>query len=194
MSADVVIFDLEFTAWPGSLDRQWAASWEHWEVVEIGAIRLDAASLVERGRFSQLVRPRINGSLSPYFQHLTGITQAELMRDGRDAAEAFPAFAAFSDGAPLWCYGRDDLMLNATRRLYGLAGRVSRFHAHNLRPWLAAQGVPGGISSGQVAEAVGCDFDGAIHRALDDARSLAAGVARLTADGAPSPFSADPKS
>ena len=56
----LIVFDLEFTAWEGSLARHWLAPGEFKEVVQIGAVRLDGgqpgggqrASIVWSGRAS----------------------------------------------------------------------------------------------------------------------------------------------
>ena len=38
----VVVFDLEWTAWEGSIQRGWSEDWEHREIVQIGAVLVDA--------------------------------------------------------------------------------------------------------------------------------------------------------
>ena len=74
-SPTITVFDLEYTAWECSMARRWLAPGEFKEVVQIGAVKLDADSLESLGEFDMLVRPRINAVLSPYFENLTGITQ-----------------------------------------------------------------------------------------------------------------------
>ena len=74
----VVIFDLEYTAWEGSLGRDWSLEDEHREIVQIGAVRLEADTLDELDALECLVRPVMNPVLSDYFAALTGITNADL--------------------------------------------------------------------------------------------------------------------
>ena len=45
---EVVVFDTEFTAWQGSMERGWSGPGEHKEIVQIGAVLLDARTLAER--------------------------------------------------------------------------------------------------------------------------------------------------
>jgi inhibitor of KinA sporulation pathway (predicted exonuclease) len=86
----LTIFDLEFTAWEGSLARQWLGPGEFKEVVQIGAVRLNRESLDIEASFDCLVHPRINAELSGYFENLTGISNARLMERGVDFEPEFP--------------------------------------------------------------------------------------------------------
>ena len=78
----LTIFDLEFTAWEGSLARQWLGPGEFKEVVQIGAVRLNLHSLELEDSFDCLVRPRVNSVLSDYVENLTGISNRRLAADG----------------------------------------------------------------------------------------------------------------
>jgi inhibitor of KinA sporulation pathway (predicted exonuclease) len=90
--AEVVVFDTEFTAWAGSMHRRWSGPGEHKEIVQIGAVVLDAASLEERRAYSVLIRPVRNPVLSDYFVTLTRITNERLTREGTDFATGLAAF------------------------------------------------------------------------------------------------------
>lgn len=171
----VVVFDLEFTAWEGSMARNWSGPGEHREVVQFGAVRLHARTLAEEAQFEALVRPRINPQLSDYFTRLTGITNAAVAARGTDFLPAYRAFLEFAGVSPLACFGTDDQVLAENIGLYGLSGNVpAPPRAINLHPWLEGAGVDlDGLHSGQVAWKLGLAFDGRIHDALDDARSLA---------------------
>src|SRR5882762_1688961 len=64
---NVVVYDLEYTAWEGSQARGWSGPGEHREVVQIGAVRLDPhRGWAETASLARLVRPRINPRLSAY--------------------------------------------------------------------------------------------------------------------------------
>ena len=82
----ITIFDLEYTAWECSMARSWLTPGEFREVVQIGAVKLDADSFAAQAEFEVLVRPRFNPVLSPYFEKLTGISK----RTGRGAGRGFP--------------------------------------------------------------------------------------------------------
>src|SRR3954465_12098699 len=95
-SPTITVFDLEYTAWECSMARRWLAPGEFKEVVQIGAVRLDADSFAVLAEFDVLVRPRINHSLSPYFEKLTSITTAMVARTGCDFATAYTRFLDFA--------------------------------------------------------------------------------------------------
>ncbi|MGB8366116.1 MAG: exonuclease domain-containing protein [Rhizomicrobium sp.] len=184
-----VVFDLEYTAWPGSMEQRWLRPGEHREVVQIGAVKVDAGIFAETASFSRLTRPRLNPRLSPYFEELTGIGNGVLAAEGIDLAHAYRAFIAFADGAPLVSFGRDDLVLADNLGLYGIID-APPLPAHiNIVPWLKAQGIdPRGSHACDVARLAGAAFAGRRHDALDDARSVALGIATLVARGAPHPI------
>jgi inhibitor of KinA sporulation pathway (predicted exonuclease) len=183
-SPTITVFDLEYTAWECSMARQWMTPGEYREVVQIGAVKLNADTFAEIDAFDVLVRPRINPQLSPYFQNLTGITQEAVTRSGVDFADAYARFLNFAGDAPIAAFGRDEQVLLDNLRLYGIAGTRDLPVFYNLRGWFAVQGLdPRGLLSCDIAPALGVPFVGHTHNALNDARSLAAGMAALAARG-----------
>src|SRR5580658_346927 len=120
MSA-AIVFDLEFTAWAGSLESRWLRPGEFKEVVQIGAIKVDAESFDEIAPFDALVRPRINPIITDYLEKLTGITNAAIAERGTDFLPAYERFVSFAAGAPIVAFGRDDLVLTSNLCLYGIA-------------------------------------------------------------------------
>ncbi len=184
-----VVFDLEFTAWEGSMEHRWSRPGEFTEVVQIGAVRVDAQSFTVEAELDLLVRPRLNSVLSDYLVALTGITNAELAARGVDFAEAYDDFIAFADGAPIVAFGRDDLVLAANLRLYGL-NRASPLPPYrNIVPWLYDNGIdPRGRNACDVGPLAGVAFRGQKHNALDDARSVLSGIQALVARGAGNPL------
>ncbi|MDX3362053.1 exonuclease domain-containing protein, partial [Streptomyces sp. ME02-6978.2a] len=92
-----VIFDLEFTTWPGAMEQHWSAPGQLREIVQIGALRLNEEySVVEE--CETLVRPVVNPRLSPFFTTLTGIDQRRVDREGLPPAQALSDFLAFCQG------------------------------------------------------------------------------------------------
>lgn len=184
-----VIYDLEFTAWEGSMRHRWLRPGEFKEVVQIGAIRVDPASLAVLDTFSIFVRPRINPVLSPYLERLTGITGATLRAEGSDFADAYGRFRAFARGGVCAAFGRDELVFEENLRLYGLAVPADTPEFRDLRPWFRANGVdPCGLHSCDIGPKLGVPFEGHAHNALADCLSIAAGLRVLVARGAASPF------
>ena len=78
-----LIFDLEFTSWPGSNERNWSLPEEDREIIQIGAIKIElTGKMRELDSFQILVRPLKNPILSDYFVDLTGITQDKVEKNG----------------------------------------------------------------------------------------------------------------
>jgi exonuclease len=183
-----IIFDLEFTAWLGSMASRWTRDGEYTEVVQIGAVKLDAESLKIVDEFEMLVCPRVNPVLSQYFIDLTGVTNDMLSARGVDFITAYGAFLDFVGGNRIWAFGRDDLILAGNLKLYAWTTLAVPPYSNAL-PWFAEQGIDlKGKHACNVAEATGAAFIGHKHDALADAHGVAAGFKAMIARGAPNPF------
>lgn len=195
MTQTAVLLDLEYTAWEGSVARQWGGPNEHREVVQIGALRVDRASARPLEAFSQFVMPRINPVLSDYFIALTGITNETIRTHGVPFEEAYRAFLDFLKDGPVFSYGRDDKVIGWNIDLYGLESVLPKLTGNDLRPYFADAGVDvPTVNSGHLAEFFGAPLpdEGQEHDALYDCRSIASASAFLIAQGKPSPFT-DPE-
>jgi inhibitor of KinA sporulation pathway (predicted exonuclease) len=183
-SPTITIFDLEYTAWECSMARGWLTPGEFREVVQIGAVKLDADSFQILDEFECLVRPRINTAISPYLEKLTGITDDAVARHGVDFAQAYARFLAFADGGPIAAFGHDEYVLEENLRLYGITGARPMPLFYDLRGWFAVQGLdPRGLQSCEIGPMLGVPFRGHTHDALNDARSLACGMEAIAARG-----------
>jgi inhibitor of KinA sporulation pathway (predicted exonuclease) len=180
------IFDLEFTAWEGSLKRRWLGPGEYTELVQIGAMKLDPLTFEPLGEFEILVKPRLNAALSDYLVGLTGITNAEMDARGVDFLEGFRRFVDFVDGGRMIAFGRDDLIFEGNLRLYGIKNAPPIPPYTNIIPWMVKQGFDlKGKHACDTGPLAGVPFVGHRHNALHDARSVAAGIKALVAGGAP---------
>jgi inhibitor of KinA sporulation pathway (predicted exonuclease) len=180
----VTVFDLEYTAWECSMARSWLTPGEFREVVQIGAVKLDADSFAVQAEFDVLIKPRFNPQLSPYLENLTGITNDQVARRGVDFRAAYDQFLAFAGDCPIAAFGRDEQVLEDNLRLYGITGAKSLPLFYDLRGWFAVQGLdPRGRHSCEIGPALGVPFVGRTHNALDDARSLAAGMEAIAVRG-----------
>lgn len=185
----LVIYDTEYTAWEGSIARNWKGPGEHREIVEIGAIRLSRSNLAEEAAFSVLVKPEKNPILSDYFVRLTGITNQMIAGEGLAFADALARFDAFAGQAELFAYGRDDKVMGETAALQGISFAPARWATHDLRDWFQQSGLDvTRLHSSDLAPAAGAPRAMHPHRALDDARAIAAAIRALIAKGYPSPF------
>jgi len=184
------IFDLEFTAWDGSLARRWLGPGEFKELVQIGAVKVDAKTLEPIEDFEALVKPRINPVLSPYLERLTGITNQVVAERGIDFLGAYSGFVDFCEGAPFCAFGRDDLVFEECIRLYGIKNAPPMPPYVNAIWTLVENGIdPRGSHACDVARLCGVEFQGREHDALEDARSVALGLKALVERGARNPFS-----
>jgi inhibitor of KinA sporulation pathway (predicted exonuclease) len=187
--AGVILLDTEFTAWEGSMERGWSGSGEHKEIVQIGAVALDAVSLAEIEAFEVLVKPVKNPLLSDYLVKLTRITNERLAKEGVDFEIAIARFLSFAASRRLHSYGRDDRIIAENAALLGRPELWPGHTAIDLKDWLMRVGIRlAGVHSGDLAAHVGAKAQGIAHDALTDARSLAEAVRYLVARGAPNPF------
>lgn len=186
---EVIVFDTEFTAWPGSIARGWRGPGEFKEIVQIGAIAINANSLEELSSFSVLIRPVLNPVLSEYFTKLTRITNQHVAESGVSFSEGTELFRQFVGSRRSFCYGRDDLIICENAKQLALGSNWNCPASTNLRYWLEKAGVPlSGVHAGELSAHVGAAAQGRAHDAVTDSRSLAEAVRFLVAKGAPNPF------
>jgi inhibitor of KinA sporulation pathway (predicted exonuclease) len=184
-SPTITIFDLEYTAWECSMARHWLTPGEFKEVIQIGAVKLDADSFAVLDEFDCLVKPRINPRLSPYLEKLTGIGSDAVARQGLDFSEAYDRFVDFAAGGPIAAFGHDEYVLADNMRLYGITDARALPLFYDLRGWFAVQGLdPRGMASCDIGPMLGVPFQGHAHNALNDARSLASSMEAMVARGA----------
>ncbi len=173
----IVVFDLEYTAWPGSNERAWSEEWEEPEIIQIGAVRLtDDANMEESGTLDLLVKPEINPRLSDYITALTGISQEQLDEHGVSLINALTTFVEFlSEATYACCYGADNEYMAHNCRIRSLAFPLTEFEFVNVRPPILDHLGPGKAqtTSGELPGAMGFRAMGDAHNALGDSRSIA---------------------
>jgi inhibitor of KinA sporulation pathway (predicted exonuclease) len=178
----LVVFDLEYTAWEGSLERGWSAPGEHREIVQVGAVRLDTlAGWKEVASLSRLVRPRVNPRLSAYLIALTGITQERVDVEGVDLAEALAELIAFGVGAVFCSNGPDGEVIAENCRLRQVPLTLGPERFIDVRPYLARRlcRPSDEIDSYRLAREFCGTGAGRAHDALADARGVAAALRQI---------------
>jgi inhibitor of KinA sporulation pathway (predicted exonuclease) len=187
-AGEAVVFDVEYTAWEGSMARAWSEPWEYREIIHIGAVRLDTANgFRETGSFEVLVRPVLNRSLSDYVSRLTGITDARLAESGWSFAEALGRFVDFIGNLrPLLVNGLDGVVLRENCRLNALDDPLGRGRVFNLRPALArTMGCDERVLvSSDLPGLLGLPPPARRHSGLADARAIATALRELRRRGA----------
>ena len=176
-----VVFDLEMTAWKGSLARDWSGPDEFPDIVQIGAVRIDTRpAWREIDDFNVLVRPTFYPVLSSYFTAFTGIGQAEVDAAGIPFAEALQRFTRFVGTLPALAFGRDGEYLARNCARHGLPSPIG-IRVANVRADLCSRsGIPLMMSS-ELPAALGFEASGPSHDGLSDARAVAKAIRRLLA-------------
>ena len=110
---DIVILDAEWTAWEGSMQRDWSGEGEYREIVQISAVKIyDLETLHNSKLFSVFTKPTINPKLSEYFINLTGINQQQLELIGINFIEGAKLFSDFAGNSHCLSWGNDIKRIN----------------------------------------------------------------------------------
>lgn len=176
----LAIVDFEATCWERATQRNGER-----EIIEIGALKIDARSTREVDVFQSFVRPVRNPKLSAFCTQLTHITQKQV-----DAAQRFAAvlreFAAWL-GDPsdvLFCswgdYDREQLQQDCA--FHQLPYPFDAQHV-NLKKMFSDYRNSKAMGVHRALKALGMNFEGTAHRGLDDARNIARIYRRMHQDG-----------
>ena len=188
----VVVFDTEFTTWEGAMQRRWSGPGELREIVQIGAVQIDAHSFDVLETFELLIKPVRNPCLSDYFISLTGITQEQVDTYGVGFSEGLTRFLSFAQGLPLWAYGADVDVLAENMGLYGVSIPPDwpTREQSNLAPWFHKQAPQTiGVNSGRLAQVLGAGAVHHEHTGLADSLSIVSAMKQLVVgQGASCPF------
>lgn len=179
----IVVFDLEWTSWPGFWESNWAMPGKHREVIQIGAVVLDRdRGFGETGAFDLIVKPRINPQLSPYIQALTGLTQEKIEDEGSEFPDAITKFTTFCEEADvLFVNGEDGIVIAENCQLHEMTCPATFQKTRNVRPSLKAAlpAEKAEFTSSELASHFGLAPVGEAHDALADARGIAATIKYL---------------
>lgn len=174
----IVIFDTEFTAWEGSKERNWSLNWEHREVIQVAAVKVELSNTgVEiLSSINMLVKPTINPTLSDYVIALTGIEQQVLDDMGVDFPAALQQLHLFCDrgATPCYSWGNDNHVLAENcllNRIDMLDFSAGFYNLHSMVRKVKLDGSH--LCSGELANHLGLNLQGHLHNALYDVRSIA---------------------
>jgi len=171
----IVIFDTETTGIEFETDR----------IIELGAVSLENG--VETDSLNVLIRLPEGQRLPPFITELTGITDAQLLAEGVEQAEAVKAFCRLLEGAerPLLVAYNAQFDLNFLYHFLRPYGRVSVLRAPRFLDALTVykdrRDYPHKLCN--AIEAYGLQ-DRAVnsHRAVDDARATVALLEAMAAE------------
>jgi len=179
---EIVVWDSEFTCWPGSEKRAWTGPSESRELVQIGAVRIRTADLAELDTFEVFIKPIVRPILSDYFIKLTGITQAEVDKRGRPFKEACQRFFDWVGSADLYAWSAGDfytLVENCKIAGIILPIRADRFFDIRMVFW--KKGIPAECyQSSTIIKAFKQKPKYQGHNALNDTRTIIDGLRALS--------------
>ncbi len=181
LNRHIVIFDTEYTAWEGSLKRNWSNPGEFKEVVQIAGIVIDTQNFTELDSYNAYIKPVRNPILSDYFIALTGITQEIVDRDGISVDIAYNNFVDWSRGLDVYSFGYDLDVIAENFQILNIAmvppvqkflNIKDVFEAHNINTEK--------YTSGTIIEYFSKKAKVSAHNALNDCRVVAEALQELS--------------
>ena len=171
---EIIIWDSEWTCWPGSSDIAWTGPNESRELVQIGAVRVRTTDFAELDKLEILIKPAISPVLSDYFVKLTGITQAKLNKEGKSFREACQLFFDWAGSANLYSWSLDDFwVLAETCKLNNMILPVAKNRFFDVRIIFWKAGVPAeNYQSSTIIKAFKQKPKRQAHNALNDAQTI----------------------
>jgi len=146
------------------------------EIIEIGAVMVDAADLCVTSEFQSFVRPVRHPLLTAFCTGLTSIQQADV-----DTAPTFPEMVArlkswlYTHPSFVFCswgdYDRKQLQQDCD--FHRLANPISAPHLNVKRLMAERQQLARKPGLGEAIRLAGLSFSGTHHRGIDDARNIA---------------------
>ena len=138
----VIVFDFEYTAWEGSVERNWSQDDETAEIIQIGAVEI--CSVAGRWKmqreFNQYVKPTLKPELSDYIVRLTGINQRIINEFGVSFPIAYELFVDFCpENAQLFANGDDWNFLELNCQINKIENPLRKDRFINVRPYIARQ-------------------------------------------------------
>lgn len=178
---EVVLFDLEYTTWEGSMERDWSGDDEFREVVQIGAIKIETEEFTELDSFSLFVKPIKNPILSKYFKDLTGIEQEQVDLEGVKLESMLEDFVKWCGALQIYSFGGDESVLRENVKLLGLNFSLETLNFNDVRELFIKSGVDAkNYMSSTITEAFGVKSPYKGHDALNDVRTTALGLKLLS--------------
>ena len=176
----IVIFDTEWTSWPGFLESHWNQPGRHREIVQLGAVALVVDDgFREVDSFQILVQPKINPVLSKYFIELTGITQVMVNADGISFPESLTNFTDFAGTEPVQfaSFGGDENVIEENCGFYGMQLPPLFSNCIDLRKeFLKLNIIEENWYSSDLPDRLGLAPAGNAHDALADSRAISAAL------------------
>ena len=172
-----MVFDLEFTSWPGSNERNWSLPNEDREIIQIGAVKIETTGdMREVDSFKILIRPLKNPILSDYIVNLTEITQEKVEKEGILFPLALSRFINFIGEHPIdiLSNGGDEEVIEENCQIHNIPFLSIFKKSTDLKIYFSeVLGISRkNCTSGMLPELFGLNNHEKQHDALGDARSI----------------------
>lgn len=146
------------------------------EIIEIGAVMVDASDFRIEGEFQSFVRPVRHPVLTGFCTSLTSITQQDV--------DSAPPFGQFVSAFKPWLYGYSDFafcswgdydyhQLHQDCEFHGIPCPIDAAHLNVKRLFSERSATRKKFGLAEAIRKVGLDFTGTHHRGIDDARNIA---------------------
>ncbi|TPG74604.1 3'-5' exonuclease [Pseudomonas arsenicoxydans] len=147
------------------------------ETIEVGLVVIDLVTLEIVDEFQRFVRPKINPTLTDFCKKLTSIQQADVNSAGTyvEVGQELGAFIAQYPNAAWASWGDYDArQLERDAAFAACPSLLEGLPHFNARKWHAGLYDNRPKSLKQTVESMGLAWQGTYHRAIDDARNVAA--------------------
>jgi len=161
----LLVVDLEATC-----DEHHRIPREETEIIEIGAVLIDEATLETIDELQTFVKPKLHPTLTDFCKRLTTIEQKDV-DDAPTFPEAIARLMAWLDGRTpqFCCWGDYDwAQLRRDARKHGMKLALGKEHI-NLKKRFSK--TPHGMN--EALASLGLPLEGTHHRGIDDARNIA---------------------
>jgi len=166
-----IVFDIEHTAWEGSIERGFNNESEYREIIQIGAVKVE--NFKEVDTLLVYVKPTINPTLSKYIISLTGITQEDIDTKGKLYEEAQKQFLTWRGDLATYSFGEDEKFMKENNKLNNINFSFPEKNFFNAREIFEEQGInTTEYMSSTIPKAFGLIPPANAHTALSDARSI----------------------
>jgi len=165
-----LIIDFEATCCDrGSVPR------DHMEIIEIGAVMVDATTLVSVSEYQGFIQPVRHPRLTTFCTQLTSISQSDVdaAPPFADAMKAFKHWLYQFSGFVFCSWGDYDLkQLRQDCDFHNLPYPISAPHVNLKGLIVEKQGLAKKPGLGDAVQMAGLTFSGTHHRGIDDARNI----------------------
>lgn len=146
------------------------------EIIEIGAVLLNAEKLIVEQEFQSFIKPVIYPTLTPFCKQLTTITQHDV-----DNAEYFPnvyeKFIEWTEQVESYrfcSWGKYDFnQFNTTCSQHHVTNLLPKRHMNIKVEFSKFLGTRKGYGLAKALDSLGLKMHGIHHRGIDDAKSIA---------------------